>query len=321
MRNFILSFALFISITAVAESLPKDYWYVSSDTKVDSIDGEICIVQGIVADYLGEKVSSGLISTLDRSKFTRTDSSGNFRLVLSKLDTALFFYHEKYSEIVCWKYNFQGGHMVQMHFVCSEKLPDGMMIMEEKPVVYLKSTEDIAVEISYQNSSDFTFTYPKYRDMWNVELANNQIWVDGKQYPYLFWEGTTDQLNFSSSIDDQCFAKTDTLTEFMANYLKECGFNANERTDFITYWMPRVVQFDYIKFELLHNEEFNSRIGEVNIHPAPNNMTRLFFIWEGYNNDLSDIYLGLPKVVSATKTEGFTYLEWGGSEIKSRLEN
>lgn len=66
--------------------------------------------------------------------------------------------------------------------------------VEEKPVVYLypEETMEITVELDYNGS--LTCTYPAYDEGWTV-IANpdgtliNQ--KDGKEYSYLFWEGTS----------------------------------------------------------------------------------------------------------------------------------
>ena len=64
--------------------------------------------------------------------------------------------------------------------------------MDEKPVIYLypEETMDISVQLNLKNSK-FTTIYPKFNDenTWNVRAKpNGDILMNGKAYPYLFWE-------------------------------------------------------------------------------------------------------------------------------------
>lgn len=321
MKGILVIVGCFVAGFVFSESLPKDYWRIKSDQPVDSINSNVCLVHGVVKDYLDAAVEGGLVSTLDRSKSSLTDSKGRFMLYVNPSDTALFFFHEKYSEIVCWNYNFQAGHVVEMEFVTSEKLPDGMIIVEEKPVVYLESAIPINCSIEFENSDQFTFTYPTYEEEWNIKVNGNEITHKGNSYPYLFWEGQKTGLRLANDPAASAFAATDTLTHFFESYCADAGFNNTQTTDFITYWMPRMSAFQYVKFEILLDETYSEVIGDVFVHPKPDLQRRLFLVWEGYNEDFSEIYTSEPEQLKTPKVAGFSYMEWGGAEIQSQEAN
>ncbi len=316
---FALGFVFSINV-CLAEYLPRDYWYVVSDEALDSIPSNVCVVTGVVTEAWSEgKVENGIISNLDRSSNTKSNAQGEFKLTLSIKDTAIFFFHPKYAEIVCWDYNFQGGHHVVMNFVTSDKLPDGVEIIEEKPVIYAYSDEDLTASLQLSNSSSLTFTYPKYDDGWDVTISKNQLSVDGQNYPYLFWEGAHDNLSFQRS-EAGLFGfqiDTDTSIQFLENVLSELNFNPTEKADFITYWAPRIEQTDYADIQFLIDENYDSVIGDLRVDPKPENERRVFMIFQGSDKYKANPIILAPELKSFNR-EGFYLLEWGGAELPKK---
>ena len=319
--KILIALSLVFSLNVcLAEYLPRDYWYVVSDEAKDTLPPNVCLVTGIVTEAWSEgKVENGIISNLDRSSNTKSNANGEYSLILSTRDTAIFFFHPKYAEIVCWNYNFQGGHHVVMNFVTSDKLPDGMEVIEEKPVIYAYSDKDLTATMKLSNSSSLTFTYPKYEEGWNIAVSDNQMKVDGKEYPYLFWEGSHDQLKFQRS-DFGVFGyqiKTDSTIQFLEEILGKLNFNSTERTDFITYWAPRIEKTDYADIQFLIDQDYDSVIGDLTVNPKPNNERRMFMIFRGSDEFSIDPIFIEPKLKSFNR-EGFYLLEWGGAELPKK---
>ena len=314
---------LVLASNLFAESLPRDYWHVISDQKDDSVKKNTCLVTGKVASvYSGSPVVGGVISNLDRSSNTKTNLLGEFSLVLSSKDTAIFFYHPEYSEIVCWNYNFQSGHHVNMNFVTSEKLEDGMMIMEEKPVVYLYSDKDLSVNLKYSNAADFTFSYPTYNEQgWDVSLDNNNMTVDGNSYPYLFWEGFSSEIAFQhNEIGVQAdFINTDSTIQYLEGALDLLGFNSTEKADFITYWGPKVINHPYAQIQFVSDDSYDQLIGEVISSVEIDSKKRVYMIFQGSQSSISPPYL-LKQELKSFARKGFTLVEWGGSELAPRKQ-
>ncbi|MFT4601860.1 MAG: hypothetical protein ACI857_002045 [Arenicella sp.] len=316
MRLFLLLSCVFSLNAALSETVHRDYWYVVSDQAEDSIPANVCLITGHVTEVWGEKaVPNGIISNLDRSSNTKTDEKGYFELTISIKDTALFFFHEQYAEIVCWNYDFKGGHHVVMNFVTSEKLPNGMQVTEEKPVIYAYSEKDISASFKLSNADSFTFTYPEYKESWEVEIKANKLFIEDEQYPYLFWEGKNEGLKLNSKTEVLGYKiDTDNCVEMLESALTDLNFNAQEKTDFITYWAPRITKYPYAEIQFLIDSEYNETIGRLNVDPKPDSQRRVFMIFKG-----SDVLAPYP-VYEAPEFEsfkrvGFHILEWGGAEI------
>jgi hypothetical protein len=320
MKKFSLIIVLLICTNLIlAESILRDVWLVQSDKAVDSISSKVCIVTGKVINAFSEQgVPDGVISNLDRSSHTVSKADGTYYLKLSAKDTAIFFYHPQYQEIVCWKYDFKGGHHVVMNFLTSEKLPDGMMYMEEKPVIYAYSEQELTASIKLSNASDLTFTYPAYENGWNVKVSSKGIENNGTNLPYLFWEGSSDNLEFKTTdgIYSGAHINTDSSISYLQNTLAQIGLNSIEQTDFITYWGPRIQRYKYATIQFLVDEEYDNTICQLLVEPKPDAVKRVYLLFEGSNSE-NPKYVMQSKNFEGFERKGFTLIEWGGTEFLS----
>lgn len=310
----LLSFGL----QAQAESLPEDLYFVASDVKVDSIKKGSCIVKGRVWEAYGETgVSGGIIANFDRSRHTVTDDSGYYQLTLSAKDTAIFFYHPKYKELVCWSYDFKSQHLVTMNFITSEKLPEGIIQVQEKPVIYLYPQQKMDVKLTLDPSIELTYSYPVYNGEWKVKASpEGQIRVDGREYPYLFWEGVTNKLKLKktkSGIGDYAI-NTDSTVRFLENMLDDFCFNSRESTDFITYWAPRIEKYPFANIQFLVDDDYDTEIGSLTVTPSPDTKRRVYILFQG-----SDQYAPTADLKQVDHREidraGFVVIEWGGTDL------
>lgn len=318
MKKLSIIIILIVSTNLVlAESILRDVWLVQSDNAVDSISSKVCIVTGKVINVFSEKgVPDGVISNLDRSCNTVSKADGTYYLKLSAKDTAIFFYHPQYQEIVCWKYDFKGGHHVVMNFLTSEKLPDGMMYIEEKPVIYAYSEQELTASIKLSNASDLTFTYPAYDNGWNVKVSSKGIENNGTTLPYLFWEASSDNLEFKTidGIYNGAHINTDSTIAYLENTLERIGLNSREQTDFITYWGPRIQEHNYATIQFLIDEEYDNSICQLIVEPKPDAIKRVYLLFEGSDSENPRFVLQ-SKSYEGFERNGFTLLEWGGTEF------
>lgn len=323
-KSALFSILFSSSFFIYAESIPRDIWIVRSDEKQSDVKENLCLITGNVYEAFSESgVQGGIISNLNRSVSCKTDENGDFELTISAKDTAIFFYHESYVEIVCWNYDFKGGHHVVMDFVCSEKLPDGMIYMEEKPVIYGYSETSLSASLKLENTNDLTFTYPAYQEGWMVNLDKDEpgFNINGIQYPYIFWEGEKNKLSFKSSegIINGFYIKTDTAISFFENSLTQLGLNQTEITDFITYWGPRVQQNSFATIQYLVDEDYDEAIGDLIIDPQPDNERRVYLLFEGDEVGKSVYQINNPSLTSFNRS-GFTIVEWGGTEFSRTFD-
>ncbi len=178
-----------------------------------------------------------------------------------------------------------------------------------KPVIYLYPEDVTPVSVKLDYKGVLTCTYPKYTDGWNITAHPDGTLTDenGKEYNYLYWEGITDtEYDFSEGF---CIRGEDTA-EFLESALEKLGLTRREANEFIVYWLHLMQENEYnvISFQ----EDAYTDIAGLDISPAPDTLIRVFMAWQA-----SDVYVDIPeqKLTSPVR-EGFTAVEWGGTQLK-----
>ena len=180
----------------------------------------------------------------------------------------------------------------------------------DKPVIYLyPETDNTNIDVSLElNDAELTCTYPKYNDGWSVVAdKDGLIKFDDKEYNYLYWEGKY----FGDIKINQGFCvKGSDTAEFLEEKLSELGLNRREANEFIVYWLPLMEQNEYnvISFDTAEYENHY----KLNVNPKPDSLIRVFMTWYAADEKI-DIE---PQTITTPTREGFTVVEWGGSEIK-----
>lgn len=324
LRILISNLFIVLSLSALAgprEYIPSDYYSVISDKEDRTVPKGKCLVKGRVYEAYSESgVKKGLIANFTRSTYTATDDSGYYEMYISAKDTGLFFYHENYNEIVCWSYKFQSQHVVHMDFITSEKLPDGMIQVVEKPVLYLYPDQQTDVSVRLDESLELTSSYPEYGNGWHCNVKpNGEISTGNKKFPYLFYEASMPDLDFQeeNAINRTYDLKRSDIIPFLAEFLANAGLNETESADFITYWGPRMVKNEFVRIQFLLDQDVDGLIGKLDIEPEPDNTLRIYMLFEGLSS------IEEPQVQEIKLPEfsrkGFTIVEWGGTEIKRSL--
>ena len=179
-----------------------------------------------------------------------------------------------------------------------------------KPVIYLYPEEpmDISVQLNFKDIK-FTTIYPKFngKNTWNVHAQpNGDLSIKDKTYPYLFWEADS----YAEQETNEGFIVTDEEAEkFLEEKLTILGLNDNEKTDFITFWLPVLLRNKLSLCSFQSQKFFNNL--ELNVTPKPDTMIRVF---------LSIKKLDAPTNIKEQKLlsnerKGFTLVEWGGSSF------
>ena len=180
----------------------------------------------------------------------------------------------------------------------------------EKPVIYLYPTEETDIHVRLALDGDLTVSYPAYPDDgWNVTATPDGTLTDdgGRTYDSLFWEASLDaDYDLSKGF---CVAGKDTAA-FLEETLAALGLSEKEANAFIVYWLPRMQDNPYnlITFQTTAYTD----AAELDIEPAPDTVIRVFMVWQALDAELEIPEQILPK---ATAREGFTVVEWGGTEI------
>ena len=179
-----------------------------------------------------------------------------------------------------------------------------------KPVLYLYPTKKTKVNVTFDNPSALTTTYPKFKNSWNVTAYPSGDLYDknGNYYYALYWE---EKENHNIDFKEGFYVTKDNAIKFLEEKLSLIGLNAKEKNEFIMYWLPILEKNEknLVYFEL--TEERNN-YNKLNINPKPDSMLR--------------VAIHVKKVNKYTKVKeqkltrfnrvGFTAVEWGGTVHK-----
>lgn len=182
-----------------------------------------------------------------------------------------------------------------------------------KPVIYLYSQKPQNVSVKLHFDGALIATYPSYNNGWNVfaypdgKLINSS---DGKEYSYLFWEGEYDKyINYDLSNGFVVEGK-DTAT-FLQDTLSKMGLSPKEYNEFIVYWMPKMQNNKYNLIHFASKEEYDD-YARLAIEPEPDSILRIFMVYKPLESK-QEIQ---SQEIKPFKRNGFTVVEWGGTEIK-----
>ena len=225
---------------------------------------------------------------------------------------AMSYDHCNGSWIVTVRYTDKGMESSVQYTVDADgaaKLRINPEIYYGKPVIYLypPQTTDVTIKLPGVN---LTCTYPAYNDGWTVTADPDGTLVnhaDGKEYSYLFWEGDGPlETDFSEGF---CVRGEDTAA-FLQETLSSLGLTPREYNEFIVWWLPQMKDnaYNLINFAW---EEYDTA-APLEITPAPDTLLRVFMVWQA-----SEEYVDIPAPTLPTAPErnGFTVVEWGGTEI------
>ena len=182
----------------------------------------------------------------------------------------------------------------------------------KKPVIYLYPEKEIEVEIKLNvKNSKLTCVYPKFNESdnkWKVKASpNGEITIKDKKYPYLFWEAAS---YLNQDLTKGFIVKSNDAEEFLEKKLKLFGLNEKESCDFITFWLPILMnnEISLCSFQTQNYFEYF----EYKINPKPKSMLRVFLSIKKLEKEIKIEEQEIKEV----KREGFTVVEWGGCEIK-----
>ncbi len=178
-----------------------------------------------------------------------------------------------------------------------------------KPVIYLYPQEKTEVSVKLEYEGVLTCTYPAYQDGWTVTAQPDGTLTDaaGKLYNYLYWEGETlAQWDMETGF---CVKGEDTAA-FLEEALAKLGLNRREANEVIIYWLPQMQENPYniISFQGAAYTD----AARLEITPSPDTLIRVFMAYRP-SAEAVDIE---PQVLTAPKREGFTVVEWGGTELQ-----
>ena len=182
----------------------------------------------------------------------------------------------------------------------------------EKPIIYIYPTKTTEVEVKLGNPEHLSCTYPKYENGWKVTANPDGSLIDritGRKLYALYWEGNNIPKNINM-LEGFCIKGEDTV-EFLEEKLSILGLSDREAEEFIVYWLPKMEdnKYNFIRFETMEEQE---NAMPLEITPKPDNVIRIMMDWKAIDEKIEVE----EQEFTTPSREGYTVVEWGGSEIE-----
>ena len=186
-----------------------------------------------------------------------------------------------------------------------------------KPIIYLYPTSEAKASVRLGKPNDVTVSYPEYNASkgWNVLAQPDGDLVDldtGRNLYSLYYESVSSEDVYSMQSDGFIVSREDTVS-FLEDKLARLGLNEHEAEEFIVYWLPKLQQnnYNYIRFATM--DEINNAM-PLDINPNPDTVIRVLMTFKGLDKPIEGI---TEQQLPTTPTrDGFTVVEWGGSELE-----
>ena len=187
----------------------------------------------------------------------------------------------------------------------------------DKPILYFYPKTETNVSVKLGNPESLTVSYPEYDSNtgWNVLAKPNGDLTDlstGRSLYSLYYESESSKDVYSMKSDGFIVSREDTVS-FLEDKLAKLGLNEHEAEEFIVYWLPKLQQNNYNYIRLATMDEINNAM-PLDINPTPDTLIRVLMTFKGLDKPIEGI---TEQQLPTTPTrDGFTVVEWGGSELK-----
>ena len=178
--------------------------------------------------------------------------------------------------------------------------------MAYKPVIYLYPKQETSVSVKLDYKGTLTHTWPLYQNGWEVTAMPDGTLHDasGRNYPYLFWEGTS---NTNYDMSHGFCIKGSNSEMFLQESLVRLGLNAAESAEFMEFWLPYLEKNPYNLISFQGTPYIES--AELSITPKPDTIIRVFMAF----TPLQEAIEIPPQEFIPPERLGFTVVEWGGA--------
>ncbi len=180
----------------------------------------------------------------------------------------------------------------------------------EKPVIYLYPEEETLTTVELTLDGTLTASYPAYGTGWQVLAHPDGTLTDsttGRTYYCLFWEGTS-RADYDMT-EGFVVPGADTAA-FLEETLARLGLTEREAEEFIIYWLPRMEgnAYNLISFQ----GETYTQSARLHVSPEPDTVIRVFMVWQALEEPVE---ISPQELAETPPREGFTLVEWGGTEL------
>lgn len=312
----------FLGLSKGKESLPS--WWIIKDSVSSKIHSDsvklVFRVEDSYSQLMLDQHSAAVQVKIDgkTKKFPITYKDRTFKLTLPKGKHNLAFYiNANFYEILLEK-EFKGKHYYEIGLNFQGSISSGRQIMVEKPVIYLYSEKEEFFSLKVNTDAELKFTYPAYNDEWKGKTsADGTILINGSNYPYLFWDAALPAEKAVTNWQHADQVKGSNTTAYLEKQLTSLGFNEKEKTDFITYWGPRMQQMKIVQILWMQDEKIDP-IASLEITPAFK-QNRVYIIFRETNEFMEQtLELKTPPLKPMDRSGNYL-VEWGGIEIEPNL--
>lgn len=249
----------------------------------------------------------------DKEFFAELDENNEFSFLTKTGEHSfMILLSTDFHEIITNKINIEPQHhmRVRLNFKSTTQ-----QIMVRKPVIYLYPKEELNAHVTIDPAGELFFTYPEYNNGWDIVAApSGELKIDGQMIDYLFWEAQMD-LSVNTSTEGVVLPKYK-VQHHITEVLDKFGLNDNEKADFLTYWVPEILQSntDNIEIQFLFNQ-YCTVFGDLKVEPAPDHIGRIYLLWAPTEKAISDTVS--TDHIPTLDRSGFTVIEWGGAELRA----
>jgi hypothetical protein len=317
MRNkLLLLFVLLTGLLFAEKGEDVPHFKVIKDVYDATIPEGYYVLQGTVISYPSKKSLNGV--TLENYPNKAVPLKGNkFEIRLKLEEDDVEFSKAGYRSSYFENYKITDRHRITIK-VNMEKLDKKHLIPAEKPVIYAYSDQDLELKITLDVHGELHFSYPQLPEnkTWEMKLENDRfVDANGTEYPYLFWDSKMKKVHLhytAEGITGKVLAKKDVLP-FLEASLSQLGLNDTEKTDFITYWGPRLSAKNhaFVQFQV---QEACAQFADYVIEPKPEHFNRVYLVFTTHDS-YPDEFEFIPQELKPFQRSGFHVLEWGGVEL------
>ncbi|KAG9011777.1 hypothetical protein FRB90_007077 [Tulasnella sp. 427] len=221
-----------------------------------------------------------------------------------------------------------------------------VVLVGGKPVIYLFPPRQLeaTVRLSLSPSWRFDAVYPLTLIEDNVQSGQQTIVWETEATPegnlrdrasnieltYLFWEAkTVSKLHHGGMAELRTFEPgqtrcepensavlpVQTITQYIDRALGLLGLHTSARTDFITYWLPRFLQYKYIALRFVSQDAYE-KAATLDITPKPDIVTRVFMLFQGIPE--ADLSAWTEATTRGTEDAGFWRAVVGTDPVKQQ---
>ncbi|MBQ5810069.1 MAG: hypothetical protein IIW23_00655 [Clostridia bacterium] len=190
-------------------------------------------------------------------------------------------------------------------------IPDLSDMLVAKPIIYFYPETPMELSVKVEINGELTCTYPDHGiEGWQNFTAypdGTLVFPDGKEYYALYWEGVqSTDWDFSKGF---CVRGKDTA-DFLEWALAEQGLTPREANEFIIYWLPLMEHnaYNVISFQ---TDKYTEN-ATLSFSTNPDSLLRVFMAYYASEKAIAIE----PQSFEPFQREGFTVVEWGGSQIK-----